>query len=163
MVNIIYKMSDKEVWIKIIEDYEISNYGNCRKKDKIINGSIQNKGYKYFQLQRNGKRINYFFHHLVAQAFLGERPTGLVIDHIDRNRLNNNVTNLRYVSQKENTNNRTDIDINKRKGSIRYRCNNYEAQIVINYVEYKKKCKTYEEAELFINETKQKFLSNLTI
>jgi hypothetical protein len=94
------------------ENYEISNFGNLRKlltngKYKSVNGSILKTGggYKYFQIQRNNKRINYLFHHLVAKVFLGERPEGLVIDHIDRNPMNNNVSNLRYTTQKENTHN----------------------------------------------------------
>ena len=110
----------------IFEDYEISNFGNCRRKRKCgeyltIKGSINNagSGYKYFQVQRGGKRINKFFHYLVAEAFIGERPEGLVIDHIDRNTLNNNVSNLRYITQKENTHNnrlyRTDITTNDPK------------------------------------------------
>lgn len=102
-----------EEYKKIFEDYEISNFGNCRKNGKIIKGSIQNRGYKYFQVQRDGKRINKLFHHLVAEAFIGKRPNKYVIDHIDRNKLNNNINNLRYVTQQENMINtdkyRTDI------------------------------------------------------
>ena len=104
------------------ENYEISNLGNCKKGNKLIEGSINNRGYKYIQLQRNGKRLNLLFHHLVAKCFLGERPEKLVIDHIDQNKLNNTYTNLRYVTQKENLHNtkkyRNDIletDLLKRK------------------------------------------------
>lgn len=97
----------EEQFIKIVEDYEISNLGNLRKllkngDYKIINCSVNNKGYKYFQLQRNKKRINYSVHCLVSKAFLGERPEKLVIDHKDRNKLNNNINNLHYITQKEN-------------------------------------------------------------
>jgi hypothetical protein len=102
-----------EEWKIVFEKYEISNFGNCRKKlnngnYKIVKGSLlsstASKTYKirYFQLIRDGKRINYLFHHLVAKCFIGERPEGLVIDHIDRDSLNNNVSNLRYITQKEN-------------------------------------------------------------
>ena len=96
----------------VFEDYEVSNFGNIRRKLKNgkyreIKGSILNRGgrYKYFQTNRDNKRTNYLFHHLVAKAFIGERPEGKVIDHIDRNSLNNNVSNLRYTTQKENTRN----------------------------------------------------------
>ena len=108
-----------EEWKKIFEDYEISNLGNCRRNGKVINGSIQNKGYKYFQVQRDGKRINKLLHHLVAAAFIGKRPDGLVIDHIDQDKLNNNIDNLRYVSQEINMQNhkkyRSDIETKDKK------------------------------------------------
>jgi hypothetical protein len=63
-----------------------------------------NRGYKYFQLNRNKQRKNYLIHQWVAKLFIGER-TDSDIDHIDRNKLNNNVENLRYVSRKENLRN----------------------------------------------------------
>lgn len=99
-----------EEWKQVIESYEISNYGNCRRKCingsyKEVAGSVQNRGYRYFQLIRDGKRFNYLFHHLVAEAFLGDRPNNLVIDHIDRNKLNNHISNLRYTTQQENMRN----------------------------------------------------------
>ena len=94
-----------EKWKKCFEDYEISNFGNCRRNGKTIKGSIQNRGYRYFQLQRNNVRHNYLFHQEIAKAFIGEYPENCVIDHIDRNKLNNNLNNLRYISHAENMKN----------------------------------------------------------
>jgi hypothetical protein len=174
-----------EEWKQIVESYEISNYGNCRRKClnglyKTIDGAIQNRGYRYFQLIRDGKRINYLFHHLVAEAFLSERPNDLVIDHIDRNKLNNHVSNLRYITQKENCRN-TDVyrhDIsstnpNERRrimsrerdiksgrnsqirrprgtGCIQQHGNGYRITITINSNKIVKSFDTKEEAEGFI-------------
>jgi hypothetical protein len=169
-----------EEFRKAFEDYEISNLGNCRRKNNIIKGSIQNRGYRYFQVQRDDKRINLLFHHLVAKCFLGERPEDFVIDHIDRNKLNNNVENLRYVTQKENLKNqdryRDDIldddpKIRRRlfqkeyrvktgknrgirrtigTGGITERCGSYRAMITIDGVAHRKTCKTKEEAEEYL-------------
>jgi uncharacterized membrane protein len=99
-----------EEFKNIFENYEVSNFGNVRRKCnngtyKIINCSVLNTGYKYFQIIREGKRINKMVHQLVAQEFIGYRPENMVIDHIDRNKLNNNVSNLRYITQKENMTN----------------------------------------------------------
>jgi hypothetical protein len=109
-----------------IEDYEVSNFGNVRKKlkngeYKIINCSITNVGYKYFQLNRNKKRKNYMIHQLVALHFIGMRSDNKVIDHIDLNPLNNNVSNLRYVSQKENCYNhpRVNKDVEEKDPKLR--------------------------------------------
>jgi hypothetical protein len=114
-----------EIFKPCFDSYEISNTGNVRRvmnnnTYKSIKGSVGNRGYRYFQLQRSNKRINYLIHHLVAETFIGERPEGLVIDHIDRNKLNNTVSNLRYITYKENSKNsdryRADIDeIDKQK------------------------------------------------
>ena len=136
-----------EIWKKCecVESeskYEISNFGNCRRKllngnYKVVKGSLLNRGpYRYFQVLRNKKRINYLFHHLVARYFIGKRPEGLVIDHIDRNSLNNNVNNLRYVTHTDNMRNTAnyleDIEekdnkiIRRRLISIKYREANKE-------------------------------------
>lgn len=99
----------EEIYKNCFENYEVSNLGNIRKKIKNgyleLKGSIDNKGYKYFQLQRNGKRENHHIHQLVSKLFIGDYPENCVIDHIDRNKLNNNVNNLRYITQKENCQN----------------------------------------------------------
>ena len=99
-----------ENWKPWKENYEISNVGNVRRlltdgSYKSLRCSIMNKGYKYFQQTRQGKRLNHLVHQLVAELFIGPRPEGLVIDHIDRNKLNNNVENLRYLTQAENMRN----------------------------------------------------------
>ena len=96
-----------EEWRNCFDCYEISNVGNVRRT--LISGyvkelkcSIMNRGYRYFQTNRQGKRTNHLIHQLVAKVFIGERPDNLVVDHIDRDKLNNNVSNLRYITQKEN-------------------------------------------------------------
>ena len=150
-----------EEWKVAVESYEISNHGNCRRKlkngnYKVIMGSLNqsttSKNYKsrYFQLLRNGKRINYFFSHLVAKCFIGEKPEGLEIDHIDINPQNNHVSNLRYISHRENCLNQQktiDIpeytDLNDRKNKVYLKWEKENKNIILQKKkEYYQKDKT---------------------
>lgn len=47
-----------------------------------------------------------YVHTLVAECWLGPKPEGLQVDHIDRNKYNNHHGNLRYVTQSENNYNK---------------------------------------------------------
>ena len=49
--------------------------------------------------------INKFIHNLVAEAFIANADSKPLVDHIDGNRLNNNVSNLRWATAEENANN----------------------------------------------------------
>ena len=88
--------------------YEVSNTGLVRSlprnttSGKILGQRLINVGYYVVRFSENGRPINKFVHTLVAEAFIGPRPEGLVIDHIDGNPKNNHVSNLEYVTQKEN-------------------------------------------------------------
>ena len=61
--------------------------------------------YWYVCLMHNGIKKDYRVHRLVYLAFVGPIPDGMVIDHIDGNRNNNNINNLRCVTPSENTRN----------------------------------------------------------
>jgi len=62
------------------------------------------KGRRYaaIHLPLNGKSVDRYLHVLVAEAFLGPKPTGLDVNHKDGDRLNNAATNLEYVTRQEN-------------------------------------------------------------
>ena len=101
--------ADEEEWrsIEIFNGkYEVSNYGKIRSlwfgKVKPIK-LLDNQGYLEFTV-RNGKDKpkHMRVHVAVAEAFLGKRPKGLVINHKDGNKHNNHVSNLEYVTYSEN-------------------------------------------------------------
>jgi hypothetical protein len=59
------------------------------------------RGYAYAKTRRNGKPIGLLFHRLVCEAQKDEE-----IDHINRNKLDNRLSNLRSVSRSINHLNR---------------------------------------------------------
>lgn len=59
-------------------------------------------GYLLVCLHTNPGKKYKFVHDLVATTFIGPRPTGLVINHKDGNKKNNNFKNLEYCTQTEN-------------------------------------------------------------
>lgn len=46
--------------------------------------------------------LNRKVHHVIAEAFLGPRPLGAEVDHLDGDPTNNAASNLEYVSHAEN-------------------------------------------------------------
>ena len=84
--------------------YQVSNYGRIKSlyTNKLKKATIKNWGYKCVDLYLNGKRENKTIHRLVAMTFI-PNPNGYkVINHIDGNKLNNNVNNLEWCTQSYN-------------------------------------------------------------
>ena len=96
----------EELWKPIVgyENYEISNYGNCRKKDSEQNlkPHLNSAGYVRYGLSKNGKTKMFFAHRLVAKAFLKNPENKPQVNHKDNNKLNNHISNLEYCTQNEN-------------------------------------------------------------
>lgn len=101
-------MQSIEVWkpIKGYENYEISSFGRVKnvKFNKLIFPHISN-GYERIGLINNGKQVKFRVHRLVAQAFINSSIEDIEIDHIDRIKTNNHVSNLRCVNRIDNSNN----------------------------------------------------------
>lgn len=84
--------------------YSVSNFGNVKNNEtgKLLLQFTQNSGYRLVHLYYNGKRKASTVHRLVAIAFLNNTENKEQIDHIDCNKQNNILSNLRWVTIHEN-------------------------------------------------------------
>jgi hypothetical protein len=101
----------EEVWKDIgIKKYAVSNMGNVRGADgiRLLSYNIIKDGYRFVTIYNDAIRKGRTIHSLVMEAFVGERPNGYEIDHINRIRDDNRLENLRYCSKSENMLNRCD-------------------------------------------------------
>ncbi len=83
------------------------------------------------QLCKLCKPVRRYIHTIVAEAFLGSRPSGFVIDHIDGNSQNNSACNLRYCSQSLNMGKMSAKNRPFLGTTFDKRCNMYSAYINI--------------------------------
>lgn len=91
-----------EEWKPITIDsrYYISTHGRlksyCRREPKILKLHLNTSGYFSYALWFNGKSKTMRIHCLVAEVFLGPVPIGMEISHLDGNKKNNRLDNLKY-------------------------------------------------------------------
>jgi len=64
-------------------------------KGKLLKMVIDKDGYYTVCIHDNGAQFPYFVHRLVAEAFIPNSDNLLVVDHINGNRQDNRVENLR--------------------------------------------------------------------
>ena len=128
-----------EVWKNIegFPNYSVSNLGRVKShaRDVMKNGSIvgipkeaqimtptieDRSGYAAVGLSVKLTTITVRVHKLVADAFIPNPENKPTIDHIDLNKLNNRVDNLRWATHKENNNNggTSQIRVTSKDGNV---------------------------------------------
>jgi len=136
--------------------YEINKFGQVRRKYKngnisYLKPSLQKNGYYGITIEKR-KRKN--IHRLLAECFIPNPENLPVVDHINRNRQDNRLENLRWCTISDNSSNRTMKGcICKTKDKINNKV--YEYYRVYYYIDKKKKSKTFktkEDAEKYLNE-----------
>jgi len=88
-------------------NYQVSNIGRVRNCDtgRILRGTIDHHGYNIVSLSKDRAKRKIPVHRLVAHEFIPNESDKPFVDHIDTNKLNNCVTNLRWATNRENQGN----------------------------------------------------------
>ena len=96
-------------------NYQISNIGRVIliKSGKILKSRANTHGYQIIGLTSNYKQTMCQIHRLVALEFIENIENKPCVDHVDRNRVNNNINNLRWVTHQQNNMNSTKSTNNK--------------------------------------------------
>lgn len=108
-----------EIWVDIPEYigiYQISNLGRVKGveryyqlrgkipvllKEKILYLNTHKDGYVHVNLCKNGKVCHPRLSRIMLKSFIG--PSDLQVDHIDGDKQNNKLSNLQYLTGRENT------------------------------------------------------------
>ena len=91
-------------WKKINQNYSINERGEVRNDATgYIKTAYKNakNGYMYVDLWENNKSVKRPIHRLLAEAFIQNPENKPTVDHIDGNRQNNSLDNLRWATYSE--------------------------------------------------------------
>ena len=123
-------------------------------KNTFLKPYTTNTGYEVVDLFCNGKRKKFLVHRLVALHYL-EKIEGLeIVDHIDQNKKNNNVSNLRFSNKSLNGYNRGSQCNNKLGHKNIFFCNTHKVyihKVKVNGKSKSKRFKTLEECIQYKN------------
>jgi len=89
---------DGRIWCKPY----IDTIGRKR-KGKWIKTNLVFNGYMAATLHKNRKQYHCFVHRLVLETFVSKCTINMECRHLDGNKLNNNLNNLKWGTSKENT------------------------------------------------------------
>ena len=109
-----------------------------RRKGDIIKFHPAGRDKEY--LMTRVKYTKYYKHRLIWIYHNGDIPSSQEIDHIDRDKTNNKLSNLRLVTRSQNNMNK------KVKGYYIDKQGKFVARVKVNGKAYRKRCDTVEEA-----------------
>ena len=81
------------------------------KRNRYLTPALHDKGYHKVTLSKNGRARHFSIHRLVATHFLNppQNPDFNQVDHINRDKTDNRIQNLRWVSDQLNKLNKPNI------------------------------------------------------
>lgn len=138
--------------VKGFENYLIYNDGLVfnQKYNRFLKEGTNRYGYKLVCLYKEGKGKMFLVHRLVALHYIPNPDNKPDVDHIDGDKANNHVSNLRWTTRLENTNAFQKIRINNTSGikniSFNKSQNRWKYDKIINKKGHTKFFKTKEEA-----------------
>lgn len=153
------KLKDGEIKKSVnIDEYKdyywITNFGRClsKKTSKELKLHINDGYYKVNLYDINHDNKKFRIHHLVYITFKNDYDNKNIIDHIDGNKLNNNLNNLRCTSQSNNIKNAY------KNNDKMYQKNKIEIYDLENNLI--KEVESTEEARIFLNLKNKSPISN---
>lgn len=146
-------INDNEIWKDIIGYeglYQISNLGNIKTfnwrntgKTAILKLCKNKNGYLGTALTKNGKLKSVEIHRLLALHFLPNTENKKQVNHINGIKADNNISNLEWLTQKENIQHAFKTGLNKGlKGEKNGRCKLTNIQVIKIRQKYNTKEKT---------------------
>lgn len=145
-----------ETWVTIqnYPDYQISSTGSVkslkRNKEKILNLQKGTHGYLHVNLCKEGKLKTFKVHKLVGTAFLSNPFNLPQINHLDGVKTNNNIWNLEWVNNSDNSKHAFRLNLRSNQGEKHPRSKLKEKDIIQIKSLYKNKKHTQKNlAELF--------------
>lgn len=100
-----------EEWRSFREgEYDASSFGNVRRMTpgiatfvgRPLKPNNSSTGYTAVVLNMKSGALRLYTHRVVAEAFFGPCPVGMVVNHRDGNKKNNQLSNLEYITTKAN-------------------------------------------------------------
>lgn len=97
-------MGVNESWLPTEGNYEVSDRGLVRhaRTGRVRTQKFDRDGYSVLNLWSGGRLVTRKVHVLVLEAFVGPRPSGLVVRHLNGNPADNHVGNLAWGTLAEN-------------------------------------------------------------
>lgn len=104
--------STTEIWKPVVgweKIYDVSSYGRVRRAaayhrtPNYVMKPEAKRGYQRQTLNHLGRRETRFIHCLVAAAFIGPKPNGYTVNHINAIKTDNRPENLEYATPAENS------------------------------------------------------------
>jgi len=142
------------------ENYLIYKDGRVfsKKRKKFLKSHPNNYGYIRIILCKDGKPNNFLIHRLIAEHYIANPNNYLEVDHIDRDRKNNSIDNLRWVTKTMNSQNTGLFKTNKLGISNIYQTEKgYRFKIIRNGNKHEKNFKTLEDSIKY----KEEYLNQL--